>query len=120
MGGLRGAIRTLKRALRRGLPSFELRDGSRYYFDAAGPTLFMHYCDCITAGNPSSWPEPPEVLVKVCEARDPRAALEAVAGGSDFVPYDRDVLVNERRLEPISLIAGRDVNDQEVPDLSEP
>jgi hypothetical protein len=40
-------------------------------------------------------------------------------GSSDYFPYDRQTLIDERRLEPISLIAGRDVNDQEVSDLSE-
>ena len=34
--------------------------------------------------------------------------------------YDPEALVMERRLEPVSLVAGRDPYDQEVEDLSEP
>ena len=124
--GLRNWLRKLERAASGDLESFELLDGSRYYFDAAGPTLFMHCHDCIGAGNPTDWPEPPEVLLKLCEAKDVRVAFEAVMGGStdsftydDIFPYDPETLVNERRLEPRSLIAGRDVHDQEVEDLSE-
>jgi hypothetical protein len=82
----------------------------------------MHYIACTTSGNPDKWPEPPEVLVKVCEARDPASALAAVHGGRswDMLPYDREIMITERRLEPISLVAGRDANDQMVEDLSEP
>jgi len=118
--GLRGWLRKLERGASDELASFALLDGSRYIFDPATPELFMHYCDCIEEGNPENWPPAPEVLRKLTEARDPRAALEEVVGSCAFFPYDRAVLVNERRLEPISLIAGRDVHDQEVPDLSEP
>jgi hypothetical protein len=37
----------------------------------------------------------------------------------DLFPYDPEMQVTERRLEPVSLVAGRDVHDQEVEDLSE-
>lgn len=117
--GLKGWLKKLERAARDELVSFELRDGSRYYYDPATPDLFMHWYDCACAGNPPGWPEPPEIVRKLREAKDVRAALEAVVGTSEFFPYDRQTLLNERRLEPISLIAGRDVHDQEVEDLSE-
>jgi hypothetical protein len=118
--GLKGWIKRLERDARGEVASFELVDGSRYYFDAASPTLFMHWYDCVGAGNPSDWPSPPEIVRKLTEAKDVRAALEEVMGdGADYLPYDPAVLISERRLEPRSLIAGRDVNDQEVSDLSE-
>ncbi len=119
--GLKGWLKKLERAAREELVSFELRDGSRYYYDPGSPDLFMHWYDCACAGNPADWPEPPEIVRKLCEAKDVRAALEEVRGGgsSDFFPYDPEVLMRERRLEPRSLVVGRDPYDQEVEDLSE-
>ena len=120
--GLRGWIKRLERDARGGLGSFELLDGSRCYFDPLSGELFLHWCDCIRAGNPLDWPEPPEIVRKLCEAKDVRRALdEVVEGGGAFSTfvYDTEVLINERRLEPRSLVAGRGAHDQDVEDLSE-
>jgi hypothetical protein len=59
---------------------------------------------------------------KVTEAKDPRPALESIMGGGTWgtLPYDLEALVTERDIRPRSLVAGRDVYDQEVEDLSEP
>jgi hypothetical protein len=77
---------------------------------------------CLEAGNPDKWPEPPEAVRRVIEARDPQAALESIRGGAswDTIPYDAEALTTERVIRPRSLVAGRDVYDQEVEDLSEP
>jgi hypothetical protein len=118
--GLRSWLRKLERVSREELASFELLDGSLYFYDPATPELFMHWYDCIGAGNPDSWPAPPEVVRKLTEAKDPRAALAEVMGdGDDYLTYEPEILINERRLEPRSLIAGRDPYAQEVEDLSE-
>jgi hypothetical protein len=127
--GAKDRARRLEQAIRSELSSFQLRDGSRYYYSPGGE-LFLFCYDCLGAGNPPDWPEPPEVLVKLCEAKDVRVAFEAVMGAKggastdsfaydDIFPYSPEILVNERRLEPRSLIAGRDVHDQVVEDLSE-
>ncbi len=120
--GLRGRLKRLEHAARDNLASFELLDGGRYYHDPASPELFLHWCECIRAGNPEEWPEPPEPVRRVTEARDPRAALESIGGGAtwDVLPYDLEALATERVIRPRSLVAGRDVYDQEVEDLSEP
>jgi hypothetical protein len=119
--GLRGRLKRLESTARDELASFELRDGSRYYYDPTSAVLFSHWFACAGAGNPSNWPSPPEIVRRLTEARDVRAALEEVMGdGDDYLTYDAEVLINERRLEPRSLVAGRDVYDQEVEDLSEP
>ncbi|HZY57291.1 MAG TPA: hypothetical protein VFE09_05770, partial [Rubrobacteraceae bacterium] len=57
---------------------------------------------CLTADSPEDWPEPPEVYVKMCEARDPEAVLERLTSAQivEF-PYDREALVSERRLVPV-------------------
>jgi hypothetical protein len=111
----------LEHAARGELESFELLDGSRYYHNPQSPELFLHGTECLTAGNPGKWPEPPESVRKVTEAKDPRAALESIRGGGswDILPYDLEALVRERDIRPRSLIAGRGVYDQETEDLSE-
>lgn len=120
--GLRGWLKRLEHAARDNLASFELLDGSHYYHDPVSPELFLHWCECIRAGNPDAWPEPPEAVRKVTEARDPGAALESIGGRAtwDVLPYDLEALATERVIRPRSLVAGRDVYAQEVEDLSEP
>jgi hypothetical protein len=56
----------------------------------------------------------------VTEAKDPEAALERISGGAEWMPYDREALLRERVIRPRRLVAGREVYDQEVEDLSEP
>jgi hypothetical protein len=120
--GLRDKLKKLERTARENLVSFELLDGGRYYHDPTRGTLFLHSCNCGRAGNPDKWPEPPEVLHKVAQAKDPQAALEAIGGTvySDIFPYDPEALARDREIKPRSLVAGRDVYDQAVEDLSEP
>jgi hypothetical protein len=119
MGRLRGRLKKAERLARSDMASFELLDGSRYYY-ADGPALFIHWYKCLNK-NPPDWPEPPEVLKKLCEARDPAGALKDVVGEGtgDFFPYNKELLISERRLEPRSLVVGRDPYDQVVEDLSE-
>ncbi len=120
--GLKEKLGHLENAAQKDLASFELLDGSRYYHDPTSAELFLHWCNCARAGNPDKWPAPPEVLHKVTQAKDPQAALEAIGGGfySDIFPYDPEALVMEREISPRSLVAGRDVYDQALEDLSEP
>jgi hypothetical protein len=118
---VRDKLRRLERAARGHLVSFELLDGSRYYHDPLDPELFLHGMECLTAGNPDKWPEPPEAVRKVTKAKDPRAALESIRGGGtlDVIPYVPEALTTERVIKPRSLVAGRDVYAQETEDLSE-
>ena len=50
--GLRGWLKRLERGSREDMASFVLMDGSRCYYDPASPELFMHWYECLTAGNP--------------------------------------------------------------------
>jgi hypothetical protein len=118
--GLRGRLKRLERAARGELASFELLDGRLHYHNPQTPELFFHWVECVGAGNPDTWPEPPEVVRKVTEAKDPAAALESISGGAEWLTYDLEALVREREIRPRSLVAGRDVYDQDVEDLSEP
>jgi hypothetical protein len=106
--GLRGWLKRLERSASEDLESFELLDGSIYYFGGleTHKQLFLHACD-LQLGK-GEWPEPPEVYRKMCEAKDPAAVLELLKPEDPqraFVNlaelYDTDVLVNERRLVPL-------------------
>jgi hypothetical protein len=115
--GLKDQLRRLKRDARGDLESFVLLDGSRYYYDKteADKQLFLHAYYLHLGGQP----EPPEVLTKLCQARNPAAVLPR------FLPerpeqafmdlsacYDTNALVEDRRLVPF---------EGEPPeDLSEP
>jgi hypothetical protein len=118
--GLRGRLKRLERSARGELASFELLDGRLYYHNPQTFELFMHWMECVGAGNPDKWPEPPAVVRKVTEAKDPETALESISGGAEWIPYDLEALLTEREIRPRSLVAGRDVYDQDVEDLSEP
>ena len=68
----------------------------------------------------STFPEPPDTIKALTRARDRRAALEQVAGGTfDVFPYDKQVLVERGELVPRSMVAGRELGES-VEDLSEP
>jgi hypothetical protein len=107
--GFRSKLKRLKRAASEHLESFELLDGSTYYYDRleTSKELFLHACD-LQIGEADRWPEPPEVYRKMCEARAVAEVLERFKPEDPeraFVNlaelYDTDVLVNERRLVPL-------------------
>jgi len=132
MGRIRGWVKRLERASREDLASFELLDGRRYYYDPGSWELFMHWYECLMETSAHNWPEAPEVIRKVCEAKDPQVALDAVMGQGTWgsLVYDPDILVNERRLEPRGLVSRYDPQSGEhrvgdpynapLEDLSEP
>jgi hypothetical protein len=106
--GLRRWMRRRERDASEDLESFELLDGSTYYYDRLETykELFLHAYD-LQLGR-GEWPEPPEVYRKMCEARDVAEVLERFKPEEPeraFVNlaelYDTDVLVNERRLAPV-------------------
>src|SRR5215204_910494 len=74
---MRSWIRRLERDARGHLESFELLDGSTYYYDGLETykELFLHAYD-VHIGDAHKWPEPPEVYRKMCEARDVAAVLK--------------------------------------------
>jgi hypothetical protein len=116
---LRTWIKRLERDARDGLGSFELIDGTIYYFDRleTHEELFLYAYD-VQLGEADKWPEPPEVFRKMCEAKDPALVLErfrpedpARAFVNPAELYDTDVLVNERRLVPISYEPPEDLSE---------
>jgi hypothetical protein len=118
--GFRNWIKRLESAASEDLESFELLDGSTYYYDRLETygELFLHACD-VQIGAADKWPEPPEVYRKMCEARDVAAVLKRFKPEDPqraFVNlaelYDTDALVRERRLVALT--------HEPVEDLSEP
>ena len=116
---LKGQLRRLEQSLRGTLESFVLEDGTRYYFDPIETykELFLHAVD-VQLGEAEKWPEPPEVYRKMCEAKDPAAVLERFRPEnpqSAFVDpaalFERDALVNKRRLVPISYEPPEDLSE---------
>ncbi len=106
---LRSWLKRVERAARGNVESFELRDGSRYYFDPASWELFMHWIECGKAGNARNWPEPPEVVRKLTEAKDVARAIEKVRGGGwNCLVYDEETLIRECRLKPRPLVTRHD------------
>jgi hypothetical protein len=116
---MRSWIRRLERAASEDLDSFELLDGSTYYFDRLETyeELFLHAYD-VQLGDADKWAEPPEVYRRMCEARDPAAVLERFKPEDPqraFVDvtqiYDTDVLVRERRLVPLTHTPPEDLSE---------
>ena len=109
MGRLRDALSRLRREMRGEMESFELMDGSRYYFDPASWDLFEHWMECGKAGSARNWPPPPEVVQKLTEAKDVARAIEKVRGeGWNALVYDEETLIRERRLKPRPLVSRYD------------
>jgi hypothetical protein len=117
--GLRGWIKRLERGASEGLASFELLDGSTYRYDPLEThrELFLHAYD-LQLGDADKWPQPPELYRKMCEAKDPAAALERLrpenSQGAFVNPaelFDTDVLVHERRLVPLAVEPVEDLSE---------
>jgi hypothetical protein len=101
----RSWVRRLERGLRGELESFPLQDGSRYYFDPteADSDLFV-FSYRVRCGEPA---DKPEILRKLCEAKDVQGALTKVkldpgslasANGPLDEVIDLNSLVRERRI----------------------
>lgn len=108
--GLKAKLGKLQKAMRGNLESFELRDGSRYYFDPeeASKETFRYFADCMDADwkrEPRG--EPPELLKAVAGAKDRREALPRVMGDYNHLPVDGEALVECGEFKPRSLVAGK-------------
>jgi hypothetical protein len=117
--GLRGWIKRLERGASEDLASFELLDGSTYYYDRLETykELFLYAYD-VQLGEADKWPEPPEIFRKLCEAKDPAVVLEQLRPedpGRAFVNpaelFDTDALVYERRLVPLAVEPVEDLSE---------
>ena len=119
MGSLSGRLRQLERTSREILRSFELADGSRFYFDPTSAEMFLHACECLRNHDKPERPEPPELVKAVARAKERRATFREMEGrAAGLFPYDAEVLVERGEIVPRSLVVGRELGEP-APDLSE-
>ncbi len=122
--GLKGKLDRLQKTMQGKLSSFELADGTRYFFDRqeSFSHAFQFFSDAMTADHRREpRPEPPHTLQAVAGARDRADALSCVMNGySHLLPIDRDALIERGEFVPRSLVAGVEYEDLGVlEDLSE-
>jgi hypothetical protein len=119
---MRSWIRRLERAASEYLESFELLDGSRYFYNPTSAECFLHSMDCLRAQGEgkTTFPEPPETVKALARARDRGAALNRLypSGSFGVFPYEVEPLLERGELVPRSLVAGRELGEA-LPDLSE-
>ena len=74
--GFRDKLRRFEQAARDHLESFELEDGSRYWYDPVSPDRFLHTMNCLWAqgDGQTTFPQPPETVRALLRARDRAAA----------------------------------------------
>jgi hypothetical protein len=115
--GVKDKLTHLERAARGEVESFELRDGSRFYFDylQTARAMYLHSIKCHTADTVEEWPAPLQIHLKLLEARDPATVLTHLdpPGGPQFapLPYDRNTLISERRLVPLFTGPVKDLSE---------
>ncbi len=117
---MRSKLQRLEQAARGHLKSFELVNGSRFYYDPLSAELFLHFCEYLRTHDEPERPEPPEVLKALTQAKDRRAAYDEIFGSAyiDMFTYDKQALVERGDLVPISVVVGRELGEP-LPDLSE-
>jgi hypothetical protein len=111
----------LEAALRDRLDSFELEDGSRFYFDRTSGERFLHSMSCLRAQGEgkTTFPEPPPKVKAIARAKDRAAAFEKVYSGDLVVmPYDVQALIERGEFVPVSMVVGRELGEV-AEDLSE-
>jgi hypothetical protein len=118
---LRRQLKRIEHGLRGALESFELLDGSTYYYAPLETykELFLHAYDA-RLGDADKWTEAPELYRMLCKAKDPARAVAVLrpenSQGAFVNPaelFDMHALVNERRLVPLLSVEPPE-------DLSEP
>jgi hypothetical protein len=116
---LRGQLKRIEQRLRDTLESFVLEDGSRFYYDRleTHKELFLYAYD-VQLGDAEKWPEPPEVFRKICQAKDPAAALKRFEPENPQAAFvdptaivDVEALVRERRLVTIAHEPPEDLSE---------
>ncbi len=109
--GLKEKIGRLEKTLRGQLASFELADGSRYFYEpeAAWWQLFLHGSNSLEADYRSEpRPEPPEILKAAARAKDRRSAVGQLYAQDPgpLTAYELEALVERGEFVPRSFLAG--------------
>jgi hypothetical protein len=122
----RDRLRRLQKAMHGNIDSFELADGSRYWFDPAGACkeLFGYWSASLRAVHREEpRPNPPEILKAVAGAADRERAFRQAYSQAPtlWCPLDTETLILRGELVPHSLMPGRDAEEPSpgYPNLSE-
>ncbi len=68
----------------------------------------------------TTFPAPPPVVKAIANAKNRAAAFDQVFEGDVFVlPYEREALIERGEFVPRSMVAGRELGEGPLPDLSE-
>jgi hypothetical protein len=116
---LRDRLRRLEKTMRGRLSSFELADGTTFYFEPEeqSKAMFLYFADSMTADyKRKPRPEPPELLKAVANAKDRSEVLSHVMNGYSHLPLDREALIECGEFKPRSLVAGRSYEDLGIQD----
>jgi hypothetical protein len=121
---VKAKLRRLERATREGLASYELMDGSRYWYNPqqAGLEILLYSLECLKLqGDEVPYPEPPEIVLALARAKDRRSVLSELMGSPTvgFLPFEPEPFIERGELVYRSLVAGRELGES-IPDLSEP
>ena len=106
---MRSKLRRLQKAMRGTLVAIPQRDGSVFHLDPddAVRSVFHFWSDSVMAdSHEAPRPSPPPVLRAVANAKDRRDAYEKLVGGYPYIPIDPELLVQEGRFEPVSIVVG--------------
>jgi hypothetical protein len=119
---LRNWIKRLERAASEDLESFELLDGTRYFYNPTSAECFLHSMACmrVQGEGKTTFPEPPETVKAITRARDREAALHQLypPGSFGVFPYDVEALLECGELVPRSMVVGCELGEV-LEDLSE-
>jgi hypothetical protein len=127
--GLRSFVKKLERTARGQLASFELADGTTYYYNEmeAKKRVFVHALDC-TLNLGDAGEDPPEILRMIARAKDRRAALKSFLprqergpiGTFNMFPYELEPFLERGEFVPhTALVDHDDPGTYEIPDMSE-
>ena len=113
MGRLRNLLRRLEKSAEGQADSFELADGTRFWYDPSEVFIevFAHGSESLKADyRDEDRPEPPEILQALTKAKVRESAVWKLypKGSSPFLVYDVDILVERGELVPRSMLAGCD------------
>ncbi len=115
--GVKAKLDRLQKAMRGNFASFELRDGSTFWYDEdeEWPVLFTHGTDCMRAdhrGEPR--PDPPEILQAVARAKNRRAAVAKLypPHSYPFMAYDIEVLIERGVFEHRAFLSGSEYDEE--------
>jgi hypothetical protein len=126
--GIQDKLTQLAKATEGALEHFQLESGELFWFgrEETSIQLFLWGCDCACADTVEERPEPPPVIEALVQAKDRRSALHKVYPSMAtehpatfvMVPFDIDAFLERGELVHRSLVAGRELDDEPVDDLS--